>query len=244
MDPSDPIGLVLALVLAASACYRTIAGKREALTVGLWTAALAMGAQALVGPLDAALKSITGLDNLSQPISYPAMVISSYLIARMTYDVAGIDSRWPIIYTAISIAGMIALYSATDLHHTQTLAIETVPGAASAWYAIALTIGLLPTHIAAIIGVLKMTHKDNLMVWLLAIYGGVGALYPILIVADHIGTHTLRWPMSLLYPLVWVIWLISFGALSLAGVIGVYRTKQDYQVAAGSASANAALRDT
>jgi hypothetical protein len=133
----------------------TITGKREALTTGLWTAAFAMTVGALVVPLDAALNSITGLDNLSQLISYPALVISSYLIARMTYDVAGIDSRWPIFYTAISIAGMIAL-------------------------------------------------------------------------ADHIGTHTLRWSLSFLYPLVWVIWLISFGALSLAGVIGAYRTKQDY----------------
>jgi hypothetical protein len=240
----DPIGTAVALVLAASACYRTITGKREALTAGLWTAAFAMAVGALVVPLDAALNSITGLGSLSQLVSYPAMVISSYLVARMTYDVAGIDSRWPIFYTAISIAGMIALYSVTDLHHTQTLAIETQPGATSAWFAIFYAIGLFPTHISAIIGVLKMEHKDNLMVWLLAIYGGGGALNPVLIVADHIGTHTLRWPMSVTYPLVWGFLLISFGALSLAGVISSYRTKQDYQVAAGSASANAALRDT
>ena len=121
------------------------------------------------------------------------MVISSYLIARMTYRVADIDSHWPVVFTVTSVTGMIALYCATELHHTQTLAIESVPGEASAWFAIAPAIGLLPTHISAIIGVLKMTHKDNLMVWLLAIYGGVGALYPLLIVADHIGTRTIRW---------------------------------------------------
>jgi hypothetical protein len=225
----DPLGAAIALVLAASAFYRTTAGKREALTYGLWTAALAMAVGALVVPLDAALNSITGLDNLSQQISYPAMVISSYLIARMTYDVAGIDSRWPIFYTAISIAGMIALYSVvTDLHHTQTVTIETVPGAASAWFAIFYAIGLLPTHISAIIGVLKMEHKDNLIVWLLAIYGGVGALNPILIVADHFGAQTPGWSASIVYQLVDVIMLINFGALSLAGVIGPYRTKQDY----------------
>lgn len=240
----DPIGAAIALVVAASACYRTIAGKREALTAGLWTAAFAGAVGALVVPLDEALNSITGLDNLSQLISYPATVISSYLIARMTYDVAGIDSRWPIFYTAISIAGMIALYSVTDLHHTQTLAIETQPGATSAWFAIFYAIGLLPTHISAIIGVLKMEHKDSLIVWLLAIYGSVGAVVPVLLVADHTGTHTLRWSLSFLYPLVWGILLISFGALSLAGVIGAYRAKQDYRVAVGSASANAALRDT
>jgi hypothetical protein len=226
MDPSDPIGLVLALVLAASAFYRTISGKREALTAGLWTAAFAMGGQALVGPLDTALKSSTGLDSLSQPISYSAMVISSYLIAQMTYRVARIDSHWPIVFTVTSITGMIALYCTTELHHTQTLAIEAVPGAASAWFAIVLVIGLLPTHISAIIGVLEAKHKDNLMVWLLAIYGGVGALYPILIVVEHIGTHTLRWPMSFIYPLVWVIWLISFGALSFAGATSAYRAQQ------------------
>src|SRR5437588_4486295 len=132
----DLIGAAGAFVLAASACYRTIAGKREALTVGLWTAAFAMAVGAVGVPLDAALNSITGLDSLSQLIGYLAAVISSYLIARMTYDVAGIDSRWPIFYTATSIAGMIALYSVTDLHHTHTLAIETVPGATSAWFAI------------------------------------------------------------------------------------------------------------
>jgi hypothetical protein len=160
------------------------------------------------------------------------MVISSYLIARTTYRIADIDSYWPIVFTVASITGMIALYCATELRHTQSHAIETVPGAASAWFAISLAIGLLPTHISAIIGVLRMTHKDRITVWLLAIYGAVGALYPVLIVADHIGTHTLRWPMSFIYPLVWVIWLISFGALALAGVLSAYRTKQDHRVPA------------
>jgi hypothetical protein len=63
-----------------------------------------------------------------------------------------------------------------------------------------------------------------------AIYCGVGAVYPLLIVANHIGTGATRWPLSLLYPFVWVILLISFGALSLAGVIGAYRAKQDGRV--------------
>ena len=85
--------------------------------------------------------------------------------------------------------------------------------------------GLLPTHIAAIIGVLGARHKDNLMVWLLAIYGGVGALNPVLIVVDHIGTHTVRWPLAFLYPFVWVIQLISFGALSVTGAISTHRAK-------------------
>jgi hypothetical protein len=226
----DPIGAAVALVLAASAIYRTISGKRETLTAGLWTAAIGMVISAMVVPLDAASKGITGLDSLSQLICYSAMVISSYLIAQMTYHVADIDSRWPIVWTVTSVTGMIALYCATELRHTQTLAIETAPGAASAWMAIFYAIGLLPTHISAIIGVLKMTHKDNLMVWLLAIYGSVGAINPALIIADHIGTHTLRWPLSVTYPLVWVVLLISFGALSLAGVIGASRAKQDGRV--------------
>jgi hypothetical protein len=224
----DPVGAAVAVVLAASAFYRTISGKRENLTAGLWVAAFGMAISALVVPLDTALKSITGLDSLSQLVCYSAMVISSYLIAQMTYHVADIDSRWPMVFTVTSITGMVAFYCATELRHTQTLAIETVPGAASAWFAIFYAIGLLPTHISAIIGVLEMRHKDSPMVWLLAIYGGVGALNPILIVADHIGTHTLRWPLSVTYPLVWVILLISFGALSLAGGIGAYRTKQDH----------------
>jgi hypothetical protein len=92
MDPSDPIGLALALVLAASALYRTIAGKRESLTAGLWTAAFVM--------------------------------------------------------------------------------------------------------------------------------------------AMGVATHTLRWSFSFIYLLVWVILLISFAALALAGVLGAYRTKQDLLVPA------------
>jgi hypothetical protein len=191
---------------------------------------LAIGA--MIGPLDTALKNITGLDSLSQPIGYSAMVISSYLIARMTYRIADIDSYWPMVFTVASITGMIALYCATELRHTQSLAIETVPGAASAWFAIFLAIGLLPTHISAIIGVLQMAHKDSVMVWLLAIYGGVGALNPVLIVADHVATHTIRWSFSFIYLLVWVILLISFAALAFAGVLGTYRTKQDYRVPA------------
>jgi hypothetical protein len=242
----DPIGATAAAALAASALYRTLIGKRGALllTAGLWTAALALIIGALVVPLDAALKGHTGLDSFSQLVSYCALVVSSFLIARMTYHVAGIDSHWPIVFAVTSIAGMIALYCVTELRHTQTLAIEAVPGAASAWFAVFLAIGLFPTHISVIIGVLEMEHKDNVVVWLLAVYGGIGAIYPLLIVADHIGTHTTRWPMSFLYPLVWVIQLINFGSLSVAGVIGAYRTKQDSQAAVGSASSNAALRDT
>jgi hypothetical protein len=231
----DPIGAAVALVLAASATYRTITGKRENLTAGLWTAAFGLAISAPVVTIDATLKSIIGLDSLSQLICYTAMVVSSYLIARMTYHVADIDSHWPIFFTVTSIVGMIALYCATELHSTQSLAIETVPGAASAWFALFYAIGLLPTHISAIIGVLQMTHKDAIMVWLLAIYGGVGAINPILIVADHIGTHTTRLPMSVIYPLVWVIQLISFGALSLAGIIGAYRARQNNRVHAACA---------
>jgi hypothetical protein len=78
-----------------------------------------------------------------------------------------------------------------------------------------------------------MAHKDNLMVWLLAIYGVVGALYPVLIVADHVGTNALRWLPSVTYPLIWVIFLISFGALALAGITSASRTKQNHRVHAG-----------
>jgi hypothetical protein len=144
----------------------------------------------------------------------------------MTYRVARIESYWPIAFTVTSMTGMVALYCATDLRHTQKFAIDSVPGAASAWFAIFFAIGLLPTHIAAIIGVLSVTQKDNLMVWLLAIYGGVGAVAPVFIVANHIGTHTVRWSTPFVYLFVWVIWLISFGALALAGAISTYRTKQ------------------
>jgi hypothetical protein len=41
MDPSDSIGLVPALVLAASALYRTLVRRRESRTAGLWSAAFA-----------------------------------------------------------------------------------------------------------------------------------------------------------------------------------------------------------
>jgi hypothetical protein len=229
----DPVGAALTLIVAGrtlivagSALYRTAVGKREALTAGLWTAALAGAISTFVVPLDAALKSITGLDSLSQPLAFSVLVISSYLIARLTYEVADIESHWPIIFTVTSITGMIALYCTTELHRTQTLAIDEAPGAASGWFATVLAIGLFPTHISAIIGVLKIRHKENPLMWLLAVYGGVGAIVPILIVADHIGTATTRWPMSMIYPLVWVLQFVSLGALALAGVISATRNRQ------------------
>jgi hypothetical protein len=129
----DPVGTAAALVLAASAFYRTITGKREALTAGLWTAAFGLAIGAMVVPIDRALKNIAGLDSLSQLITYIALVISSYLIAQMTYHVADIDSHWPIVFTVTSITGMIALYCATELRHTQTLAIETGPSRITAY---------------------------------------------------------------------------------------------------------------
>lgn len=219
----DPIGAAVAAVLAAGALYRTLAGRRGAFTAGLWTAAVSMAISAAVVPLDATLKSLTGLDSLSQLICYSGMVISSYLIAHTTYRIADIDPTWPLVYTVASIAGMLALYCSTELRHTQTVAIETAPGAASAWFALFYAAGLLPTHIAAIAGVLKAKHKDTLIIWLLAIYGGIGAINPVIIVGDHIGTHELRWPLAVTYPLVWVILFISFTALSAAGIIGARR---------------------
>lgn len=219
----DPIGVGVAAVLAAGALYRSIAGLRGTFTAGLWTAAASMAISAAVVPLDAALKSVTGLDSLSQLVCYSGMVLSSYLVAATTYRIAGINPIWPIVYTATSITGMLALYCATELRHIQTLAIETVPGAASAWFAIFYALGLLPTHIAAIVGVVKAKHKDTAMIWLLGIYGGVGALNPLLIVGDHVGTHTLRWPLAVTYPLVWVILFVSFAALSAAGIIAARR---------------------
>jgi hypothetical protein len=53
----DPVGAAVALVLAASAFYRTIAGKREALTAGLWAAAFGLAISAPVVTVDAALKA-------------------------------------------------------------------------------------------------------------------------------------------------------------------------------------------
>jgi hypothetical protein len=224
----DPIGASVTLALAASAFFRTISGKREALTAGLWTAVSAFAIAALL-PVPGASNTPAWLDNLAQIVCFLAFVASSYLIARMTYYVARIESHWPAIFTATSVAGMIVLYCATELRSTRAYPIEAGPTAASAWFAITVAVGLLPTHIAAIVGVMQIRDKDNLMVWLLAIYGAVGAVYPLLIVANHIGGGT-RWQLSLLYPVVWLVLLISFGALSLAGVIGAYRTKHDDRV--------------
>jgi hypothetical protein len=176
------------------------------------------------------------LDNLAQIVCFLAFVASSYLIARMTYYVARIESHWPAIFTATSVAAMIVLYCATELHHTRAYPIEAGPGAASAWFAVAVAVGLLPTHIAAIVGVMQIRNKDNLMVWLLAIYGAVGAVYPLLTMANHIGGGATRWTPSFYYPVVWSILLVSFGALSLAGVIGAYHAKHEGRVGVGLAA--------
>jgi hypothetical protein len=236
----DHVGAIVTIALTASALYRTISGKREALTAGLWAAALAMGIAGML-PLGRSLKAIAELNNLAEMTCFGAFVISSYLIARMTYRVARIESPWLLAFTVTSITGMIALYYGTELHHASQAQAESSPGAASTWFAIVAAIGLLPTHIAAIIGTVRTGHKDNLMVWLLGTYGGVGAVYPLLIVANHIGTGAIRWSPSFFYPFVWVVLLISFGALSVAGAIGAYRAKQDSRVS-GELSPSGELR--
>ena len=55
----------------------TITGKREALTAGLWTAALALGVGALLVTLDAALNSITGLENLKESFVRRRLLVHS-----------------------------------------------------------------------------------------------------------------------------------------------------------------------
>ncbi|SIE35929.1 Uncharacterised protein [Mycobacteroides abscessus subsp. abscessus] len=73
----DPIGVGVAAVLVAGALYRIITGLRDTFTAGFWTAAVSMGISAAVIPLDAALKSVTGLDSLSQLVCYSGVVVSS-----------------------------------------------------------------------------------------------------------------------------------------------------------------------
>jgi uncharacterized membrane protein (UPF0136 family) len=112
----DPVGVVLTLVLAGSAFYRTVSGKREALTAGLWVGSLALGAASLGALLDPNLKGFVGLG------LFAAFVISSYLIARLTYRIAQVESPWPIVFTLTSLTGIVTLYCATELHGPQDLA--------------------------------------------------------------------------------------------------------------------------
>jgi membrane protein implicated in regulation of membrane protease activity len=45
-------------------------------------------------------------------------------------------------------------------------------------------------------------------------------------VLDRVDMYTLRWPLEATYSIVWTIQLVSFTALSLAGVIGARRYLQ------------------
>lgn len=168
--------VITTLVLAASAVYRTMSGKNDTLTAGLWTAMLATGIAFFCIPIDDALQSVTGFSRLGQLLISLAFVASSYLVAKKVYYVARIDSLWPLIFTGASITGMLAVYGATDLHsqHSSWTAgsgwaeispisewLDLSPGAASTWFAVAFALGVFPTHIAAIIGVLEVRQPDN-----------------------------------------------------------------------------------
>ncbi|GLE59585.1 hypothetical protein NJBCHELONAE_48980 [Mycobacteroides chelonae] len=215
----DPIGTACAAVLALAAIYRTALQAPQLLTVGLWVTSLSQLVSALVTTLDPPLMDSTGLANLSQIITYVLMVASSYIFARTTCRVAGLNTLWALVLTWVSIIGMCVVYLLTNLSTTPSLVVETVPGPPSYIFSWLLAAGLLPTHIAAIIGARK-GQKNRILFWLFGIYGGVGALYPLLMVLDRIDMYTLRWPLEATYPVVWTIQLISFAALSLAGVVG------------------------
>ncbi|ORA57275.1 hypothetical protein [Mycobacteroides franklinii] len=215
----DPIGTACAVVLALAALYRTIVRAPVLLTVGLWVTSLSQLVSALVTTLDPPLLDWTGWANLSQIITYVLMVASSYIFARTTCRVAGLNTLWALVITWVSIIGMSAVYLLTNLSTTPSLVVETIPGPPSYIFSWLLAVGLLPTHIAAVIGA-KRGVENRVLFWLFGIYGAVGALYPLLMVVDRIDMYTLRWPLETTYPVVWTIQLISFAALSAAGIVG------------------------
>lgn len=214
----DPLGAACAVVLALAALYRTVVGAPKLLTIGLWVTSASQLVSALVTVLDPRLMDLTGLANVSQIITYVLMVLSSYIFAHVTCRLADLSLTWPLVFTWVSIVGMCAIYPITNLSTTPSLVVETIPGPASYVFSWLLSAGLLPTHVAAIIGARK--GHDRVMFWLFGIYGGIGALYPLLMIIDRVDMYTLRWSLDVTYPVVWTIQLISFGALSLAGVIG------------------------
>ncbi|WP_078363061.1 hypothetical protein [Mycobacteroides chelonae] len=204
----DPLGTACAVVLALSAIYRTVVHAPWLLTIGLWVTSIS--------------QLVT---NLSQIITYVLMVASSYIFARTTCEVADLNTRWALVITWVSIIGMCAVYLITNLSTTPSLVVETIPGPPSYVFSWLLAIGLLPTHIAAVIGA-KRGVENRTLFWLFGIYGVVGALYPLLMVLDRVDMYTLRWPLEATYSIVWTIQLVSFTALSLAGVIGARRYLQ------------------
>ena len=217
----EPLGIVCAAVLAFSALYRTAIQAPRALTTGLWVTSFSQLVSAFVSTLDPPLMDFTGWANFSQIVTYVLMVGSSYIFARVTCRVAGLNTLWALTITWASIMGMCAVYLTTNLSTTPSLVVETIPGPPSYVFSWLLAAGLLPTHIAAIIGARK-GHQNRTLFWLFGIYGGAGALYPLLMVLDRTDMYTLRWPLETTYPIVWTVQLISFAALSAAGIIGAY----------------------
>lgn len=226
----DPLGTACAVVLALSALYRTVVRAPRLLTIGLWVTSVSQFVSALVTTLDPPLMELTGLANLSQIITYVLMVASSYIFARTTCEIAGLNTLWALVITWASIIGMSAVYLITNLSTTPSLVVETIPGPPSYVFSWLLSAGLLPTHIAAVIGA-KRGHQNRLLFWLFGIYGVIGALYPLLMVLDRVDMYTLRWSLEATYPIVWTIQLVSFTALSLAGVFGARRHSQSEDVA-------------
>ncbi|SKM40404.1 Uncharacterised protein [Mycobacteroides abscessus subsp. massiliense] len=227
----DPLGTACAVVLALSALYRTVVRAPWLLTTGLWVTSVSQLVSALVTTLDPPLMELTGLANLSQIITYVLMVASSYIFAHTTCEVAGLNTLWALVITWASIIGMSAVYLITNLSTTPSLVVETIPGPPSYVFSWLLSAGLLPTHIAAVIGA-RRGHQNRVLFWLFGIYGLVGGLYPLLMIVDRVDMYTLRWSLEATYPIVWTIQLVSFTALSLAGVVGARRHAQSGEDAA------------
>lgn len=218
----DPLGTACAVVLALAALYRTVKRAPWPLTVGLWVTSASQLVSAFVTTLDPPLMDLTGWANVSQIITYVLMVASSYIFARTTCEVADLNTFWALVITWTSIIGMCAVYLITNLSTTPSLVVETIPGPPSYVFSWLLAAGLLPTHIAAVVGA-KKGQDNRVLFWLFGIYGVIGALYPLLMVLDRVDMYTLRWPLEATYPIVWTIQLVSFTALSSAGVVGARR---------------------
>lgn len=215
----DELGIAAAIVVGAAACYRLHVRAPRFFTSGLILISATMLAGAFIDPLDTALAERTGLDNLAQLASYCALVLASFAFAHVWGKIGGLGLAAAASLTLVSIAGMLALYLATDLKSEQVPVLDALASPSGVAFDYFLALGLLPTHIMAVASALQL-KRSPIAASLFIIYGLAGAAYPVILLLMHPDTHTLTWPLKVTYPIVWAVLLASNAALAAAGVIG------------------------
>lgn len=233
--------LLVVCVLFAAAVYRAAKGMSG---WGAWlTAALVMIGCALVLStydiaLDAWLHEVTGLQNLSQPVSHLLVVGANYCTTRWGLRVCGLAmSRALTTVFVVAATAIVGAFFTSSIAHTPARAIETLPGTAIIIYLLAyISSGLVSKVTVTVIPVRALSEGDAAAAIrpLLAVLAGHG-LFGILYFTEILSLHFLPagplrdWLILHNEVGTWITFGTSFLLLAAAGVIGARLKDQQPQ---------------